>query len=78
MRIVFQDETHTIEVHPNRSVWHSIDRDDLVTSYWYAPEEAVEVAHALLAAGAEAGGQCCAEGCTNPATEFPEDSRFDG
>jgi hypothetical protein len=67
---IYEDEMTCVDVLDNGMAGLMIEAHGLSTSMIYDPDEAVAIGQALIAAGAEAGAQCCAEGCCEPATEF--------
>jgi hypothetical protein len=71
-RTIYQDERNMVDVEGDGTVRLCIGSFHGETFTWATlePDEAVELGNALVAAGAEAGAQCCAEGCCEPATEF--------
>ena len=83
MRTVYRDERHTVDVSDHNHVALMIEAFHGETFFVnnLEPEEAIALGNALVAAGAEAGAQCCADGCSEVATEFgdtiPEDWTLD-
>ena len=71
-RTVFQDERNMVDVDDNCTVHLCIGSYHGETFTWtnLDPHEAVALGRGLIAAGAEAGAQCCADGCMEAATEF--------
>lgn len=70
IKTIYEDEMTAVDVTDFGMVGVAIEAHGLTVTMVYDPDEAVAIGNALIAAGAEAGAQCCAEGCCEPATEF--------